>query len=140
MIIAVPFDPETGMVAEHFGHAPYMKLYSEESGVVFTDVIQSPANGHDGVCRFLAENGIKAVICANLGEGARDALFDAGIAVFAGVMGPADDIVVALLENRLRYVTEATCHHHHGEGGCSCGCGCDGDSCSDEGCGCGCGC
>lgn len=141
MIIAVPYEPETGMVAEHFGHAQFMKLYTEDLGVVLTDVVASPANGHKGVCEFLQELGVKAVLCAGLGEEARDALFEAGIAVFAGVMGPADEIVIALLENRLRFVSEATCHHH--SDGCGCGCGCAGDGCEDEGCGCGdegCGC
>lgn len=135
MRLAVPFVPETGMVDEHFGHAQHFKLYDEVMGVVFTDVVESPANGHEGVCAFLKDAGVECVLCMNLGEGARDALFDRNMAVFAGVSGPADDLVVALLENRLRYTSEATCHHHQGEGGCSCGC-----DCGDEGCGCGCGC
>ena len=142
MRIAVPFDPETGMVAEHFGHAPHMKIYTEDIGVVFTDVVDSPANGHNGVCQFLKDLGVQIVLCNGLGEGARDALFENNIAVMAGVSGPADDIVIALLENRLRYSSEATCHHHHGgEDGCGCGCGCSGedsgDGCGDDGCGCG---
>ena len=135
MRLAVPFVPETGMVDEHFGHAQHFKLYDEVMGVVFTDVVESPANGHEGVCAFLKDAGVECVLCMNLGEVARDALFDHNMAVFAGVSGPADDLVVALLENRLRYTSEATCHHHQGEGGCSCGC-----DCGDEGCGCGCGC
>ena len=140
MRIAVPFDPETGMVAEHFGHAPYFKLYTEELGIVFTDVVESPANGHEGVCRFLKENDVQVVLCNLLGEGARDALFDVSIAVMAGLYGPADELVVAMLENRLKYVSGATCHHHHGEDGCVCGCSCDDGSCADGECGCGCGC
>ena len=137
MRLAVPFDPETGLVAEHFGHAPFMKFYTEDDGVVFTDVLPSPANGHFGVTQFLVENGAQVVLCCNMGEGARDALFEAGIAVLAGVMGPADELVIALLENRLRFTDEAACGCHHG-GGCNCG------ECSPEGeggeCGCGCGC
>lgn len=140
MRLAVPYDPETGMVAEHFGHAPYFKLYNEDLGIVFTDVVKSPANGHDGVCRFLKEHDIQVVLCMNLGEDARDALFESNIAVLAGLFGPADDLVVAMLENRLKYTSEPTCSHHHGEGECACGCGCAEDSCNDGDCACGCGC
>ena len=138
MRLAVPYEPETGTVAEHFSHAKWMKLYSEEGTVVFTDVVESPANGHDGVCKFLKEHGVEVVLCNGLGEEARDALFEHSIAVLAGLYGKADDLVIAMLENRLRYGTpDATCHH---EGGCSCGCSCGEDGCSDESCGCGCGC
>ena len=136
MRLAVPYEPETETVAEHFGHAKWMKLYNEEGTVVFTDVVESPANGHEGVCKFLKEHGVEVVLCNGLGEEARDALFEHSIAVLAGLYGKADDLVIAMLENRLRYGTpDATCHH---EGGCSCGCSCGEDGCGDD-CGCGCG-
>lgn len=131
MRIAVSYDPATGMVAEHFGHAEFLKLYTEDDGVVFTDVMPSPANGHDGVTAFLASQGVDVVICDQLGEEARDALFHAEIAVFPGAYGPADEIVVALLENRLIYEPDTSCGC---QGGCDCSCD-DGCSCGD-GCGC----
>lgn len=131
MRIAVSYDPATGMVAEHFGHAEFLKLYTEDDGVVFTDVMPSPANGHDGVTAFLASQGVDVIICDQLGEEARDALFHAGIAVFPGAYGPADEIVVALLENRLIYEPDTSCGC---QGGCDCSCD-DGCNCGD-GCGC----
>ena len=137
MRIAVPYDPETGMIAEHFGSAKYMRFYTEDDGVVFADDAESPANGHAGVTQFLADNGAQVVLCYHLGEHARDALFEKNIAVLAGLMGKADDAVIALLENRLRYggAGESTCSggcggHHDGgscdcgEADCNCGCGC----------------
>ena len=79
-------------------------------------------------------------MCYDLGEGGRDVLFERNIAVLPGFMCKADDAVIALLENRIRYGGGEP------DGGCSCGCGghdggsCDcGDSCGDD-CGCGCGC
>lgn len=131
MRIAITYDPETGMVAEHFGHAEYFKLYTEDDGVVFTDVVASPANGHSGVTAFLASQGVDVVICDRLGEEARDALFAVGIAAFPGAYAPADELAVALLENRLIYEPDTSCGCH-GDGGCSCSC--------DEGCNCGDGC
>lgn len=139
MRIAIPIDPETEMIAEQFGTAATMRLYTEDDGVVFAEDIASPANGAAGVADFLLAQGAQIVMCYDLGEGGRDVLFERNIAVLAGLMGKADDAVIALLENRLRYADADDA------GSCSCGCGheagsCDcGDTCGD-GCGCGCGC
>ena len=142
MRIAVPFEPETGMIAQHFGSAETLRLYTEDDGVVFADDVASPANGAEGVADFLVEQDARIVLCYDLGENGRDVLFERNIAVLAGLMGKADDAVIALLENRLRYAGAA-----EASGGCSCGCGghhdggsCDcGETCGDD-CGCGCGC
>lgn len=139
MRIAVPFDPETGMIAQHFGAAKVLRLYTEDDGVIFADDAESPANGAEGVADFIKEQGANIVLCYDLGENGRDVLFERNIAVLAGLMGKADDAVIALLENRLRYADADEA------GSCSCGCGghhdggsCDcGDTCGD-GCGCGC--
>ena len=141
MKIAIPIDPETEMIAEHFGTAQHLRLYTEDDGVVFAEDVASPANGVAGVAEFLLERDARVVMCYDLGEGGRDVLFEHNIAVLPGLMGKADDAVIALLENRLRYGGEEE------TGGCSCGCGghhdggsCDcGDTCGDD-CGCGCGC
>ena len=139
MKIAIPIDPETEMIAEHFGTAQHMRIYTEDDGVVFAEDVASPANGVAGVAAFLLERDARVVMCYDLGEGGRDVLFEHNIAVLPGLMGKADDAVIALLENRLRYGGEEE------TGGCSCGCGghhdggsCDcGDTCG-EGCSCGC--
>ena len=139
MRIAIPIDPETEMIAEQFGTAATMRLYTEDDGVVFAEDVASPANGAAGVADFLLTQGAQIVMCYDLGEGGRDVLFERNIAVLAGLMGKADDAVIALLENRLRYADADDA------GSCSCGCGheagsCDcGDTCGDS-CGCGCEC
>ena len=139
MRIAIPFDPETEMIAPQFGSAGWIRLYTEDDGVVFAEDVASPANGAEGVADFLLEHGARIVMCYDLGENGRDVLFERNIAVLAGLMGKADDAVIALLENRLRYGDAEPA------GGCSCGCGheagsCDcGDTCGDS-CGCGCDC
>ena len=137
MKIAVPIDPETEMIAEQFGSAKCFRFYTEDDGVVFAEDVESPANGAEGVADFLVANGGQIVMCYDLGENGRDVLFERNIAVLAGLMGKADDAVIALLENRLRYGNAEP------SGTCSCGCGheagsCDcGDTCGDS-CGCGC--
>ena len=137
MKIAVPIDLETEMIAEQFGSAKSFRFYTEDDGVVFAEDVASPANGAEGVADFLVSNGGQIVMCYDLGENGRDVLFERNIAVLAGLMGKADDAVIALLENRLRYGNAEP------SGTCSCGCGyeagsCDcGDTCGDS-CGCGC--
>ena len=75
-------------------------------------------------------------ICGGIGAGARQALAQAGIRLFPGVQGPADEAVQALLAGTLAYDPDTVCAHHHsgheeghacahgGENGCqhgSCG-------------------
>ena len=139
MKIAVPIDLETEMIAEHFGSAANFRFYTEDDGVVFAEDVASPANGAEGVADFLVEHGGQIVMCYDLGENGRDVLFERNIAVLAGLMGKADDAVIALLENRLRYggaedTNSCSCGCGHDAGSCDCG-----DTCGDS-CGCGCGC
>ena len=46
------------------------------------------------------------------------ALAEAGITLYAGVQGSADDATLALAKGELAYTDGATCDHHdhHGEG------------------------
>ena len=135
MRIAVPIDPETEMIAEHFGTAGTRRIYTEDDGVIFAEDVVSPADGAERVADFLVEKDARIVLCYDLGENGRDVLFERNIAVLAGLMGKADDAVIALLENRLRYAgAEDT-------GSCSCGCGHEAGSCDcGDTCDCGCGC
>ena len=135
MKIAIPIDPETEMIAEQLGAAEHFRFYTEDDGVVYAEDVASPANGVEGVADFLLAHDMRIVMCYDLGEGGRDVLFERNIAVLAGLMGKADDAVIALLENRLRYAgAEDT-------GSCSCGCGHEAGSCDcGDTCDCGCGC
>lgn len=135
MRIAVPIDPETEMIAEHFGTAGTLRIYTEDDGVIFAEDVVSPADGAERVADFLVEKDARIVLCYDLGENGRDVLFERNIAVLAGLMGKSDDAVIALLENRLRYAgAEDT-------GSCSCGCGHEAGSCDcGDTCDCGCGC
>ena len=80
--------------------------------------------------------GVDTLICGGIGAGARQALAQAGIRLFPGVQGPADEAVQALLAGTLAYDPDTVCAHHHsvheeshtcahgGENGCqhgSCG-------------------
>lgn len=134
MKLAVPFVPETGMVAEDLGSAESIRIYTEDDTIVFADDVASPASGELDVISFLSEQGVQIVLCGMLTEEGRDAMFERQMAVLPGVMGPADELVIALLENRLRFGGDNA-------GGCSCGGSCGNDcNCGDGACSCGCGC
>ena len=123
MKIAVTY--QNGMIFQHFGHTEQFKLYEVENGVVIsTEVVSTNGSGHGALAGFLTAHNVNILICGGIGGGAQMALAQAGIQLFGGVMGSADEAVVALLENKLMFNPNVKCNHHnheHGEGGHSCG-------------------
>ncbi len=115
MKIAVTY--ENGSVFQHFGHTEQFKLYDVEDGkVVNSAILPTGGFGHGALAGFLRSHGVDALICGGLGGGARMALAEAGIQLYAGVQGSADAAVEALLAGTLSYSSDANCDHHHGEG------------------------
>ena len=53
--------------------------------------------------------------------GAQMALAEAGIKLYGGVQGDADEAAKALVEGRLDYDPDARCDHHDHEEGHDCG-------------------
>ena len=128
MKIAVTYEDE--MIFQHFGHTSQFKLYQVKNGeVVSSQVVDTDGFGHGALAGFLVSQGVDMLICGGIGGGAQMALADAGIRLYGGVAGNADDAVEALLSGELCYNPHVRCSHHdhaHGEGGHACG---------DHGCG-----
>jgi len=126
MKIAVTY--ENGQIFQHFGRTEQFKIYEIEDGAVkASQVIGTDGFGHGALAGYLAEAGVTALICGGMGMGARIALDNADIEVYAGVSGDADAAVEALLAGTLDAGNEPNCdhhHHHHHEHGEECGCGC----------------
>lgn len=121
MRIAVTY--ENGEIFQHFGHTEQFKVYEVENGKVVRSTVQSTeGQGHGALAGVLRAIGADILICGGIGGGARMALQEAGVSLYAGVSGSADQAVEALLAGTLAQNTEATCdhhgHEHHGEGGC----------------------
>lgn len=131
MKIAVTYD--NGDVFQHFGHSEYFKIYETDCGsVVNNEVVATNGTGHGALAGFLKARGVDALICGGIGGGAVAALAEAGIRVYAGVSGKADEAVAALLCGSLSYSENANCSHHdHGE---NCSSHENGRSCSPRGC------
>lgn len=126
MKIAVTY--ENGETFQHFGHCENFKIYeTADQKVLSSQVVSAAGSGHGALAGFLQQHGVETLICGGIGGGARTALADAGIQIYPGVTGNADECVNALLNNSLSYDPDTMCSHHH-EGGHSCkadkhGCG-----------------
>ena len=120
MRIAVTY--EKGEIYQHFGHTAQFKVYDMEGGqVVSARVVDTNGQGHGALAGVLSGLQVDALICGGIGGGARMALEEAGIRLYGGVSGDADEAVAALLENKLSYNPDVQCSHHHGEGEHHCG-------------------
>lgn len=135
MKIAVTY--ENGEVFQHFGHTENFKIYTIKDGAVSEAHVEpTQGSGHSALAGFLAERNVDALICGGIGQGAKNALAQAGITLYGGVVGKADDAVRALLNGTLVYDGDATCSHREHEGGqCGSHDNCGGhDGCASHGC------
>ena len=129
MRIAVTY--ENGEVFQHFGHSEQFKLYDAEDGkVVREQVVDTNGSGHGALAGLLQAAQVDALICGGIGMGAQMALADAGIKLYAGVQGSADEAAKALAAGTLAFDPDAHCGHHghHHDGECGHG------HCSDHSC------
>ena len=132
MRIAVTY--EDGMIFQHFGHTEQVKLYDVENGqIVNEQVVSTEGHGHGALAGFLSGLKTDLLICGGIGGGAQNALAQAGIKLYGGVTGMADEAVEAFLTNSLAYNPDVHCNHHGHDHQGNCGEG--GHSCSGGSCG-----
>ena len=128
MKIAVTY--ENGNIFQHFGHTAQFKVYEAENGrVVSENILDTNGSGHGALASLLRQQGIDVLICGGIGGGARIALMEAGIAIYGGASGDADEAVELFLSGALIYNPNARCSHHHGEGHACGSHGCGSHSC-----------
>ncbi|MCU6747218.1 MULTISPECIES: NifB/NifX family molybdenum-iron cluster-binding protein [Lachnospiraceae] len=134
MKIAVTY--EDGQIFQHFGHCEEFKVYETEEGKVqAAQVINANGSGHGALAGFLQENGVDVLICGGIGGGARTALQEAGIQLYPGASGDADENIRAFLDGKLNFDPDTTCSHHHHAEGEACGshhCGEDKHGCTGK--------
>ena len=120
MKIAVAY--ENGLIFQHFGHTEQFKIYDIEDGkIISSEVIDTNGQGHGALAGVLGGAKVDALICGGIGMGAQMALAEAGIKLYGGVQGDADEAAQALAEGRLEYNPDAKCDHHGHEEGHECG-------------------
>lgn len=128
MRVAVTYDD--GKVFQHFGHTEMFKIYNiKENKVIDAETVETEGQGHGALAQFLANKDVDALIAGGIGGGAQAALKKAGIKLYGGVSGDADDAVDRLLDGTLDYNPDVKCSHHdreHGHG--------EGHECGSRGC------
>lgn len=103
---------ENGEIFQHFGHAEQFKLYDVENGKIKrTQVIDTNGQGHGALASVLTGADVEVLICGGIGAGAQNALADAGIRLYGGVSGNADEAVQNYIAGRLNYNPEVHCIH-----------------------------
>ena len=122
-----------GQIFQHFGHTAQFKVYDVTDGrITATSIVDTGSSGHGALAGLLKLIQAEVLICGGIGGGAQMALAEAGIQLYGGVTGDADDAVADLLAGQLAYNPCVRCNHHdhhHGEG----------HTCGDHGCGSHCG-
>ncbi len=115
MKIAVTY--ENGNIFQHFGHTQQFKVYNTLDGtVVDAQIISTNGNGHGALANLLTSLGVNVLICGGIGGGAKIALSEAGIKLYGGVSGSADEAVNALLADNLKFDLDVCCDHDHHKG------------------------
>ena len=116
MRIAVTYGD--GKIFQHFGHTEQFKFYDAENGNIENmQVVDTNGQGHGALAGFLTEAGVDVLICGGIGGGAQSALKEAGIKLYGGVSGDADDAVAAYLSGNLDYNPDVKGSHHEHENG-----------------------
>lgn len=126
MRIAVTYD--NGEIFQHFGRTGQFKLYDVENGtIVSSEVVDTNGSGHGALAGFLSALHVDALVCGGIGGGAQTALAAAGIRLYGGVSGNADQAAHALAAGTLTHNPDALCNHHGDHH--------HGDTCANHGCG-----
>lgn len=113
MKIAVTYD--NGQIFQHFGHTGTFKIYEISNHEITNEsIVPTLDSGHGALAGFLKINGVDTLICGGIGDGAKNALANAGITLYAGVTGSADEAVKALLSGTLVFDPNVHCSHHDG--------------------------
>jgi predicted Fe-Mo cluster-binding NifX family protein len=116
MLMRIAVTYEDGNVYQHFGHSRQFKLYDVAEGKVqSTSILDTNSNGHGALAGLLKQEKADTLICGGIGGGAKQALAAAGIQIFGGVTGNADQAVEAMLAGKLAYDPAAQCSHHAGQ-------------------------
>lgn len=111
MRIAVTF--EQGKIFQHFGHTEQFKVYDVSDGQVTKEqIVLTNGSGHGALAGFLTDMEVDALICGGIGSGAKEALSEAGIKLYAGAAGDADQAVRDFLKDELVYNPDTCCSHH----------------------------
>ncbi len=106
MKIAVPFKDD--VVYQRLGYTEHMKVYKiEDEAVEDTKLLKVEGTGHEVLVDLLKDADVDVLICGRLGLPAEKAFNEAGIEVYGGVIGLADEAVKDFLAGELVFNPDA---------------------------------
>lgn len=112
-VIAATYDSISNSIFQHFGKTQNFKIYEIKDGkIASAKVIGNGGFGHHDLATYLKDLNVEYLILGNRGQGAIDALNNAGIKQLAGITGNPDDAVNAFLNGTLKDNPDAKCNHH----------------------------
>ncbi len=114
MKIAISTDSD--FVSEHFGRCPAFTIAEIEDGkVVKIEEMGNPGHQPGFLPAFLAEKGVKYIICGGMGSRAQALFAEKGITPLIGVSGKIDDVIAQFVQGRLEE-GESSCKPGAGKG------------------------
>ncbi len=119
MKVAVTYD--NGSVFQHFGKTAQFLLADVNAGEVTNEQLCAAGGvGHGALAVLLKEWGVETLICGGIGQGAVNALQEAGIAVVRGVDMDARMALQAFAAGALADDPSKRCTHHDHDGTHTC--------------------
>ena len=108
------------MIMGGIGRTEHFKLFDvADKKVVGEQVLATNGTGHGALAGLLQAAKVDVLICGGIGMGARMALTDTGIQLYAGIQGSADEAVKALVDGTLNTDPNSCCDHQgHHDGQC----------------------
>ncbi len=113
MKVAITYERDSGNVFQHFGKTEYFKIYQVEDGkILSSEIVSNGGFGHHDLATYLKGLGVEVLILGNRGQGAIDAINEAGLKEIPGIVGNADDAAQRFAEGNLVGNFDAKCNHH----------------------------
>ena len=104
---------QDGEIFRHFGQTRQFKVYDVKEGrILCAQTIDTNGTGHGALAGVLTALNADVLICGGIGGGAQTAVAAAGIRLFGGVSGNADEAVRALISGKLAFNPNVMCSHH----------------------------
>ena len=85
----------------------------EKDQIIAAQIADTNGRGHRALVGFLVVNNADLLICGGIGGRAKAALTEAGIKLYNGVSGSADEAVKMLLSGALSCDSDLHCNHHN---------------------------
>lgn len=111
MKYAIAYEQE--QVFQHFGKCPaFLVVELKEGKVEKKWVLDAQGSGHSALVTLLQNEDIETLVCGGIGQGARNALQEAEIALISGAKGHVDIIINKLSKGTLADDPSGMCNHH----------------------------